>query len=141
MTKHEFIQELRKALSGMVGHSVINENVTYYEDYIDMEVRKGRSEEEVLSGLGDPRLIAKTIIETTKAATRDMEETGENGQAGKTGGRHRVFHVPGWLFILLFFLVLFLLFQMVGMVLSFLLPILLPVILIWYAIRWWRSRR
>ena len=36
----------------------------YYSSYIDDEVRKGKTEEEVLEALGDPRLIAKTIVQT-----------------------------------------------------------------------------
>ena len=64
MTKFEFSEKLRKALSGRVSHVVVNENVSYYERYIDTEIKKGRSEKEVLEELGDPRLIAKTIIDT-----------------------------------------------------------------------------
>ena len=64
MTKFEFSEKLRKALSGRVSHVVVNENVAYYERYIDTEIKKGRSEKEVLEELGDPRLIAKTIIDT-----------------------------------------------------------------------------
>ena len=52
------------ALSGKVSPGVVTENLNYYEDYINTEIRKGRSEEEVLAGLGDPRLIARTIVET-----------------------------------------------------------------------------
>lgn len=35
-----------------------------YRDYITGEIRKGRTEEQVMDDLGDPRLIARTIIET-----------------------------------------------------------------------------
>ena len=55
MTRFEFTESLRKALSGRVNHRVVNENVAYYEHYIDAEIKKGRSEEDVLGGLGDPR--------------------------------------------------------------------------------------
>lgn len=63
MSKQEFIDRLRAALSGRVNSGLVTENVNYYEDYINTEIRKGRTEEEVLKSLGDPRLIAKTIIE------------------------------------------------------------------------------
>lgn len=39
-------------------------HVRYYEDYIQSQVQKGRSEEEVLRQLGDPRLIARTLLDT-----------------------------------------------------------------------------
>ena len=64
MNKQEFIDRLRAALNGRVSPNLVIENVNYYEDYINAEIRKGRTEEEVLNTLGDPRLIARTIIET-----------------------------------------------------------------------------
>lgn len=139
MTKYEFTEGLRKALSGIVGHSVVNENVKYYEDYIDMEIRKGRKEEEVMEELGDPRLIAKTIIETTKAGAVSEEEREEKG--GFSANGHRVFRIPGWLVMCIVILLLLLLFWVVGSVLSLVLPILIPALLVWYLVRIWRSRR
>ncbi len=65
MTKEEFLTELREALSGSISPAAVNENVRYYDEYIETESRKGRSEDEVMGELGDPRLIAKTIIDTS----------------------------------------------------------------------------
>lgn len=64
MNKHEFIDRLKIALEGEVSEIIINENITYYTNYIDNEMNKGKSESMVLQELGDPRLIAKTIIDT-----------------------------------------------------------------------------
>ena len=64
MNKQDFIDRLRMALNGRVSPGLVMDNVNYYEDYINTEVRKGRTEEEVLESLGDPRLIARTIIQT-----------------------------------------------------------------------------
>lgn len=36
----------------------------YYENYIFAQVQAGRTEEEILKELGDPRLIAKTLLDT-----------------------------------------------------------------------------
>ncbi len=58
MTRFEFTIKLRKALSGRVNHVIVNDNVAYYENYIDAEMKKGRKEKEILEELGDPRLIA-----------------------------------------------------------------------------------
>ena len=58
MTKQEFLEKLRLALNGRVSPAQLMENLSYYEDYINTEIRKGKGEEEVLAGLGDPRLIA-----------------------------------------------------------------------------------
>lgn len=66
MTRQEFLQELRVALQGEVSQAAVNEHIRYYENYIIEESRKGRSEEEVIAELGNPRLIAKTLIDTTE---------------------------------------------------------------------------
>lgn len=64
MEKQEFLDKLRTALNGRIPTFQVTENVNYYDDYINTEVRKGRTSEEVMRSLGDPRLIAKTIIQT-----------------------------------------------------------------------------
>ncbi|MBE5928192.1 MAG: DUF1700 domain-containing protein [Lachnospiraceae bacterium] len=66
MTKTEFIETLRKSLYGKVDDNELVGNISYYSSYIDNEVLSGRSEQEVVAELGDPRLIAKTIVETYK---------------------------------------------------------------------------
>lgn len=66
MKRQEFLQELQRALQGEVGQAAINEHIKYYENYIIEESRKGKSEEEVIQQLGNPRLIAKTLIDTTE---------------------------------------------------------------------------
>ena len=63
MNKQDFIDRLRMALNGRVSPGLVMDNVNYYEDYINTEIRKGRTEEEVLESLGDPRLIARTILQ------------------------------------------------------------------------------
>ena len=75
MRKTEFLQELREALDGEVSASVIQSNISYYDQYISQEAAKGRREEEVIEEIGSPRLIAKTIIDSSEGA-------GETGQGG-----------------------------------------------------------
>ena len=79
MNKEEFLQSLRRDLSGDVPQNVLEENVQYYREYIDGEVAKGRSEEEVVEELGTPRLIAKNIEDTTEM---DEEEAGGQNYGG-----------------------------------------------------------
>lgn len=68
MNRQEFVERLRAALSGRLPSAMVADNVNYYEDYINVEIRKGRTEEDVLTMLGDPRLIAKTIIQANAGA-------------------------------------------------------------------------
>ena len=63
MTKNEFLDGLRRALNGQVPPPTVSQNLEYYRSYIATEEYKGRSEEEILEALGDPRLIARTIID------------------------------------------------------------------------------
>ncbi len=63
MTKEEFIEQLEDTLVGEVSNAVVYDNKQYYQRYIFREVKNGRSEKEVIDGLGDPRLIARTIID------------------------------------------------------------------------------
>lgn len=62
MTKEEFLNGLRTALAGEIPDSEVYNNIRFYEDYIRDKSISER-EDDVVSQLGDPRLIAKTIIE------------------------------------------------------------------------------
>ena len=62
MSRQEFLQRLRDTLTGEVPGNVIEENIRYYDDYIRTETAHGQSEDEVTGAIGDPRLIAKTIM-------------------------------------------------------------------------------
>ena len=61
MNKEEFVTKLQQALSGGMASGQVAEHVRYYREYIDSEILKGRTEEEVLAQLGDPRLLARSI--------------------------------------------------------------------------------
>ena len=76
MRKEEFLQILRRALTGDVPPGVVEENIRYYDGYIADEVRKGRTEEEVIAEIGDPRLIARTIEDTTDGAGNSRYQSG-----------------------------------------------------------------
>ena len=84
MRKEEFLQSLRRALNGDVPSRVIEENIRYYDNYITEEVRKGRTEEAVIDEIGDPRLIARTIEDTTDGAGKNQyEETYSYENSGR----------------------------------------------------------
>ena len=42
MNKQEFVDRLRMALNGRVSPGLVMDNVNYYQDYINTEIRKGR---------------------------------------------------------------------------------------------------
>lgn len=63
MTKSEFLEILRQQLDGEMPSGEIYSNIHYYDQYIDKELSSGKTEEDVMNELGDPRLIAKTLID------------------------------------------------------------------------------
>ncbi len=141
MTRFEFTESLRKALSGRVNHRVVNENVAYYEHYIDAEIKKGRSEEDVLGGLGDPRLLAKTIVDTTGESDRVYADEGESKDPASGGTLFgRIFRLPAWLVLLVLVLLFILIIKIVGLVIVTVLPFAIPVAVIYYLIRYFRRR-
>lgn len=137
MTRAEFIDTLQKTLTGRISSSSVNENIRYYQEYIDTQVRAGRSEEEVIAELGNPRLLARTIIEADKregqtayGEAQEYDEVYEDGtQAGAESGRGgaKVYRMPGWLITVLVVLVMVLIIGVIGSVLSMLLPFIIPI--------------
>lgn len=98
MTKFEFLTELQRTLNGRLGSVEAAPHVEYYQEYIEIEVRGGRMEEEVIGELGSPRLIAKSIgdmAERKKQGSSYGEKALEYGsqilkfgvKAGKKAGK------------------------------------------------------
>ena len=141
MNKEEFLQSLRRDLSGDVPQNVLEENVQYYREYIDGEVAKGRSEAEVIEELGTPRLIAKNIEDTTELDEEEADESRYTdrgyGETGSTQGRgsFHLFDLSKWygkvLVFLIVFAVIYLVCMIVGGIFSLLAPFLGPILVIW----------
>jgi uncharacterized membrane protein len=63
MTKQEFLEGLQERLLEEGADVLVPENLNYYDSYIEEEKQKGRTEEDVLEELGNPVLIARSILE------------------------------------------------------------------------------
>lgn len=72
MNKQDFLESLKNYLNGQISPQEIDMQIRYYSHYIDSQTAAGRSEAEVLSELGDPRLIGKTIVETSPASGQEQ---------------------------------------------------------------------
>ncbi len=129
MTRYEFLNELKISLSGNVSNSVLNDNLEYYDDYIASQMRSGKTEEEVLSALGEPRLIARTIIDTSDTsgatgnfASESWEEEPEpeknKKKASEKKQRKKASALPKFKFYLILSLVLILALLIVGLFLG-----------------------
>lgn len=152
MTKREFLDKLRKALENDLAGSVVQENVNYYNDYINEEMRKGRSEKEVLDELGDPWAIAKNIVtsEEIKGNTQETYESYEPrqqyGQGYEQGyeeeSGHSGIHILGldtwWKKLLLALVVIgivVLVIAVIGGIISILAPIFIPLLCVCVVIK------
>ena len=62
---NKFLDELSRMLKGNIPDSYVQSNLDYYRQYIYEEKSKGRKEADIIAELGDPRLIAKNIINTS----------------------------------------------------------------------------
>ena len=89
MNRKEFLEILRSQLAGQMQEGKAAAHIRYYEDYIQSQVRGGRSEQEVLQELGDPHLIAKTLIDTDDGSTQ--EDYGEYSSYGSSYGNETEF--------------------------------------------------
>ena len=138
MTREEFLQGLKEALDGNMDASAIQENLNYYNEYINEEVRKGKTEQQVVDTLGDSWAIAQTLLEA--------DENGADGgaAAGSSYGTYmkeeegRVFEIPWWkkaLFILAVVLVIVVIISFVAGVIRILAPILIPLLIAMLFIR------
>lgn len=133
MTRQDFIQQLRIALSGKMNSTAINENVQYYEDYINTQIRNGKAEEAVLSELGDPRLIAKSIV-----------EAGKNGQTSdecfeKEDNNTGTARFPRWILVCTILLIVVFLIGLLFSALVTLLPVIIPIVAVIFIIRYFQK--
>ncbi len=129
--KQEFLNQLRKSIASVNDYEFINDTIAYYEDYIENEIRKGKSEQEVLDELGNPRLIAKSII-----ATHEFKEEDEKKQYQETNTTEKVFHhngkiprLPLWLYKLLFWIVVIFVIVLSFVLLQWLAPVIVIAVL------------
>lgn len=148
MTKVEFLAKLRQALGNDLTGSVIEENVNYYDQYIRDEVSSGKSEEEVIRDLGDPWVIARTIIDAREnAGASGYDSAYETGGRqyepayDRQGGSGRT-SIPGqisaWKLVLILLGIigiLILIVAVIGGIISLIAPILIPLLVIVFVFR------
>lgn len=136
MGKQEFLDKLRLSLNGRVTAETLADTMRYYEEYLNTEVRKGRSEEEVLASLGDPRLIARTIVETkgaeTAEASREQEREGEVEK--------RYLNLPGWVWLVLFLVIAVVILSVVLKILTIMMPVILIILAVSFVVKFFRDR-
>lgn len=128
MRSEDFMLSFRETLTGEVSDAIIQENVTFYRQYIRKQMEQGQTEDEVLESLGNPRLLAKTIIEREKFKDAKTYEEADTDRGRKTAAESRIkkhaLHMPEWLAGILAILVMALLIGLAFCVISYLTPLL-----------------
>lgn len=146
MNKYDFINRLQRHLTGKVSAEKLQELTCYYNQYIDREIRKGKSEEEVLASLGDPRLLAKSIISAEGNSMYEEENATGYGmyedELPDEGHKYAGFSkkLKNILIIIGTILLIILLLSTVFRIIRFFLPILIPLLIAWFLVQMWNNR-
>ena len=126
MSKQEFLDGLRRSLASGMESQEINEHINYYSQYIDSQLRMGTSEEEVMTSLGEPRLIAKTLLgmEGVETVTEEYveDESAQDANYRYFNINGKTLKIPGWLFTILVCVVSFCVLTFVFALMTRLLP-------------------
>lgn len=93
MTREEFLKKLKEALENDLSGRIVQENVSYYESYIIEEIGKGRTEREVIEELGDPWIIARSIIEMAEGEGNTQDTYYQSGNSGSRQERLSLIHI------------------------------------------------
>ncbi len=145
MYRNKFLSSLREALEGNMSEQAVKENLQYYKTYIEDEVKKGRTEKEVVEELGDPWIIAKTLIESP-GGEQTYEEAEEDNVSRYEDRRQNV-HILGldtwWKKVALILAIVGIIFGigtlLVGVV-RIVLPILIPFLAIMFLIKFFHKK-
>ena len=134
MNKIEFVEQMRRSLSSIDDYTYVNDTIAYYENYIESQMRMGKSEEQVMQELGDPRLIAKSILASyvTEDESQDNNDY-QNRERRFTEKRMptvlnlngKIINMPSWLLKILSVLVTFVILMLLFTVLKIFAPFLM----------------
>lgn len=142
MNRHEFLKQLESALEAEMSPAKVKGHVEYYRSYIAEELKNGKSEKEVMELLGDPWVIARTIIDSplnetdSQYAYADYEEPKQESSFGKQ--EMKLKKMSGWKIAAVcvgIVLILMLVISMITGLISMLAPVLIPLLVIWIVLR------
>lgn len=152
MRKEEFLEKLRARLSQTMSAQEVTEQIRYYDNYIQEQMRTGKTEEEVLEQLGDPLLIAKTLMDVQETRQEEPgyfahqriydEQEQQEENAAQQQMHHLEIRTKGGCLVAAFLviLVLGLLAWAAGTIVIRLLPVLIPVMIILLVVTYIRQK-
>lgn len=152
MNKNEFLHTLGEKLKEELTTSQIEEHLHYYNDYIKQEESTGKSEQDVIASLGDPTLLARTILETpsTSAQTGVYQDASEediyqeDNADQQTATRFSINTTSRWgclAVAIVAIMVIGLILWIFGIVFKALTPILVPILVVLFVFAIFKQRR
>lgn len=149
MDRGEFLSILRESLEGCIPREEVEKNITFYRNYFE---ESEQSDREIIAELGDPRLIARTIIDAYKASKGPMADyyteqarseysrehskqyddfVGQDG-SGYSGKNLAWYEKAiGWIVIIFVLVVILAIaFTLVGVFVGYVLPVILLIVII-----------
>lgn len=81
----DFFRELEESLRGEVSENEIRDSLNYYRQYFEEQKAMGYSESEIITSLGSPRLIARSIIDAREAVSGQDSQMNYGGQSSYYG--------------------------------------------------------
>ena len=145
--KNEFLIKLREALTAELPSKQVEEHIAFYDQYIYDEITKGRTEEEVLSELGDPWIIARNILSMSDVTEQNEYVYGESDrgyeQSDSMNDGIRMFRRDNWwkklLILAVVLAVLSVIFSVITGILRLVAPIAIPVIAVMLILKIWKK--
>lgn len=141
MTRTEFLEQLSRSLSVEMDSPLVDENIKFYKTYFSTEEAKGRGEQEILEELGDPRILAKSLIEAAQRS--EAESDGVDGRRARECGSDeysdfgngKLQRLPWWLILILALLLVVALISVIGTLIWSILPFVLPILIVIFIVR------
>ncbi len=137
MNKETYIDALERKLWDRLDPDQLRDIISYYKDYFAMEAAKGISEEETIRKLGDPALLAKSILAAEGSKGESEIEQGIQKQG-------REFRGGKLLVLLVIVAVLIVLCAIIGLifsVVSALLPFLFVLAFVFLIFSFFKNKR
>ena len=134
MNKLQFIEQMRRSLASIDDYVFVNDTIAYYENYIESQMRMGKSEEQVMQELGDPRLIAKSICASHMTEDDVQEDSVYRKNDSSFGEKEahtilnlngRLINMPSWLLKILAVLAAIVIFSLLFTILKVLSPFII----------------
>ena len=127
----------------------VRENIDYYNQYIDEEVRNGRTEQEVIDMLGDPWALAKTIAMSAGMKQKEYSSDTSDVPEKKDGYRKQsdihFFGLDSWwkkaAVVLAVIAVIAIVMSIVFGIIRLVAPIAVPVLAVIFIARLWKNNK